>query len=365
MAEPGRQLIDQLAVQVEHNCQLASAAGSGLFSLCGLLLRLRNLYKWEKGLAPWQEEESGRMLDWVAERETRWAEMADQEYQPLRIDGRSLDPFDTEAVNRLLVGTGYVYGAGLAGGLVPVFFLAESLAVGQEMGLTVYWLGRELCHDIYLLPGLRQDGSIYLRHDPMPFLLWDRVADPTSSLAAFCDLGLRGYGLDRQELLADPSRAALEPVLAGEMNGVLWHEIGEAIDGALAAAMLGEVVRRHPATELEHFVRGVKDLLADTGPQGRLARIIQAGHQGMLGMYPVWLGGFPRLLFPEIDPAVRSFAASGDWQVVDQAREAGWARAQEAVRRLTELLAVCHGEEARQRAHDEVIEPLTEGELED
>ena len=173
-------------------------------------------------------------------------------------------------------------------------------------------------------------------------------------------MGLAGYGLDREQLLANPTRKAMATVLAGEMDGVLWHELGEAMDGALASAMLARAVERHGATELEHFVRGVKDLLADTGPQGRIARIIQAKHMGMIGLYPVWLAGFLRLLFPEMDQAVEDLRCSGDWSVIDRARQAGWERAKQAVMDLTPLMALSDVEEVRQKAHDQVITPLTQ-----
>lgn len=359
MAEALPPAVARLVPQVSHNCQLASALGSGRFSLCGLLLRLRNLYKWEVGLAPWQEEESRRMLGWVSEREDLWAEIADDDFLPLELDGRRIEPFDHQAVNQIIEPLGYIYGAGLAGGAVPAFFLARLQSRDTQMGLTVYRLGRELCHDIFLLPGLRQDQNVYLRNEPMRFLLWDRIIDVTQSLKEFCRFGLAAHGLDRERLARRPSWQALAPVMEAEINGVLWHELGEATDGALASNMLGMVVQDHPGSELEHFVRGVKDLLADTGPRGRLSRIIEARHQGMLGFYPVWLAGFPRLLFPEIDDAVRRFMDSGDWQMIDQARQAGWERAQEAVKRLTPLLARHTGERLRDRAHHEVITPLT------
>lgn len=81
-------------------------------------------------------------------------------------------------------------------------------------------------------------------------------------------------------------------------------------------------------------MRGVKDLLADAGPRGRLARIIEQQACGALGFYPAWLAGFPRLMFPEIDPAVLAFAQTGDWQGIEQARQAGWQRANQALEQL-------------------------------
>lgn len=361
MNQDAQNLARELTPQVQRNCDLSNAHGAGRFSLCGLLLRLRNLYKWQRGMAPWQEEESSVMLDWVSRQEEHWDSLLEHGFAPIKLDGRSHDPFEVEAINQALEPAGLIYGAGLAGGLLPVFFLAELNGVSREMGLTIYRLGRELCHDIYLLPGLRQDSRIYLRQGPMPFLLWDRVADPTPSLLPFSRFALAGYGLDYQEVIDHPNWEAFQPVLDGEMLGVRDHELGEAIDGPLAGELLVRVIEEHPASDLEHFVRGVKDLLADTGPHGRLAGIIQSRRQGALGFYPVWLAGFPRLLFPEIDPAVKEFMTTGDWDRVDQARQAGWDRAQEAVSRLSLLTRECSGERLLERARREVIEDLTAG----
>ena len=46
--------------QVLRNCEISDARHAGLFSICGLALRLRDLYKWEKGLDPWVEKDSSR-----------------------------------------------------------------------------------------------------------------------------------------------------------------------------------------------------------------------------------------------------------------------------------------------------------------
>ena len=37
--------------QVLRNCHISYARHAGLYSICGLALRLRDLYKWEMGLA--------------------------------------------------------------------------------------------------------------------------------------------------------------------------------------------------------------------------------------------------------------------------------------------------------------------------
>ena len=49
--------IDDITDQVLENCNIADAQHAGLYSICGLALRLRDLYKWENRLDPWIEND--------------------------------------------------------------------------------------------------------------------------------------------------------------------------------------------------------------------------------------------------------------------------------------------------------------------
>jgi hypothetical protein len=68
---------------VRLNCDIASAGQAGHFSLCGLLMRLRQLYKWEHGLAPWVEPEVADALDWIARREQTWDDLEEASWRTL------------------------------------------------------------------------------------------------------------------------------------------------------------------------------------------------------------------------------------------------------------------------------------------
>jgi hypothetical protein len=357
--EPLSGLAQDLARQTRDNCHRADAAVAGRFSMCGLLLRLRNLYKWETGLPPWREEASAQVLEWVDQREDLWEGFGDVAPQPLRLNGQEIDPLDTEAVNRLIASEGLIYGAGLAGGMLPVFFLGRLQETRRLDGLTVHTLGREMSPDIYFMPGLRQGDQIYLRPEPLAYVLWDKVADPRASQARFVKFGLGEYGLERGELLANPSWQALEPVLEGELQAVLWHEAGEAASGEEAGRVFRQAVSEHPFSEVEHFARGVKDLLADTAPGGRLDAIVSQRAAGPLGFYPAWLFGFPRLLFPEIDAAVMDFMANRDWSAIEEVRQMGQARAAEALAKLAKALENGPGLDTQELVRRQVILPMT------
>ena len=57
--------IEDIIRQVLHNCNLSDSRHAGLYSICGLAMRLRDLYKWENGLAPWIEKDSTEILKWI------------------------------------------------------------------------------------------------------------------------------------------------------------------------------------------------------------------------------------------------------------------------------------------------------------
>ena len=50
---------------VRYNCNVSDARHAGSYSICGLALRLRDLYKWENELDPWIEKDAAQVLDWI------------------------------------------------------------------------------------------------------------------------------------------------------------------------------------------------------------------------------------------------------------------------------------------------------------
>jgi len=95
---------------VRLNCDIASAGQAGHFSLCGLLMRLRQLYKWEHGLAPWVEPEVADALDWVARRELTWDDLEEAPWRSLPWGAAAIDPFEVATLNRHLMPRGLAYG---------------------------------------------------------------------------------------------------------------------------------------------------------------------------------------------------------------------------------------------------------------
>ena len=117
--------ISSLTSQVRYNCAICDSLHAGLFSVCGLAMRLRDLYKWEQGLPPWEERESAEVLEWIEAKENKWENYPENGFEELAIDGRTFDPFDTVGINTSLNPHNIFYGAGYARSLKPTFFLAD------------------------------------------------------------------------------------------------------------------------------------------------------------------------------------------------------------------------------------------------
>src|SRR5512143_3076915 len=104
--------LDVFTRQVKHNCDISDAKFWGYYSICGLLMRYRELYRSEHRLAPWDSIANDEVAKWIQERESLWQALGDKELQQIVFEGKSYDPFDVNGLNSALQDTGLLYGAG-------------------------------------------------------------------------------------------------------------------------------------------------------------------------------------------------------------------------------------------------------------
>lgn len=333
-------LLPEFIRLVRWNCRLASAGGAYHYSLCGLLLRLRQLYKWEHGMQPWQEPDPDAVLAWVAEQEKVWESLEDAPWQNLAWGEATFEPQDVDGVNALLLPLGLAYGAGLSRGMKPTFFLGELAEVRREGELTILILAKELARDLDGTPALCQGSLIYARHEAMGFYVWDRLADPVQQSNEFLKIALAGHGLKLKSLLRDPGahEAQFRDLLAAELEAAIHHEIGEAREPSLRQA-LPLVLASFPQTRVEHWARGLKDALAEANEWGRLSYLIKNRNLPSLALMLAWRPGLYSLLMPELEPACRRVADNGEWQALEEARVQVLSRLRRTAAGLTELMA--------------------------
>ena len=308
--------------QVSENCDISDATHAGLYTVCGLALRLRDLYKWQKGLAPWEERESGEILDWIERKENIWNDLDDREFVPLSILSNTYDPFDTVGINAALEPQGLFYGAGYGRSLKPTFFLAHIEEKKEINGHPVYCLGHELARDLFTMPALHQDNSVILRKESARLILWDQITYIRESGRFALHYGLERCGLQHDDPKA--LRKGLTKVIAVYEDAYIYHETGEIHDAVFDRQTWREVIGDYPHTPVELLARAVKDLLADTNEYGTLRHIIKERNAASLAFYVAFFHGLPKELFPELVNAFRKFVPTSDWQIIEEAVSKGY-----------------------------------------
>ncbi len=306
---------------IQHNCNISDARDNGIYSICTLVLKLRNLYKWEKGLEPWDEPDSPTLLDWIDAKENFWEDIATEEFGPLPLDSSLVDPHDIAVVNKKLP-NGKYYGAGYGRSMKSIFFLADVFKEISVDGCPVLVLGKEKVRELSAPFAMLQDGLIIIRREPLRFFIWDQVQEIQTGSRLPLRFALDAYGVEaRTDLDQQTFREKLDEIVDHEIPCFIHHEIGELREYGLNSETARKLISAYPDSAIELTVRALKDILADTHPDGMLSYIIKERRQASLGFYLGFLDGMRKALFPEIVEAFKGFRDDHDWRRIERARD--------------------------------------------
>jgi hypothetical protein len=327
--------IDAIIEEVLQNCTISDSHHAGLYSVCGLALRLRDLFKWEQGLDPWVEADSAELLEWIGDKEEKWDKLAEENYDEITILSNKYDPFDVGGINAVLEPRGFYYGAGYVHSLKPTFILANLEDKKEIDGHTVYILGRELARDLFTVPALSQDNCILIRKESGKLFLWDRIQFMKKSGRSALRFALKDYGLNEQDPKA--LQHNLGRIFGAEMETYVHHELGEIQDTIFDRNIWREMIAAFPHTPIELLARTVKDLLADTNEYGTLRYVIREHKTASLAFYVAFLDGLRKELFPELIEAFRTFTQERNWQVIERAVSAGYNKAKQLAEKMSSI----------------------------
>ena len=350
--------IESFARQVLKNCEISDAQHAGLYSICGLALRLRDLYKWENDLNPWEEKDSSEILDWIATKEALWEKLGEKKYADLTIGDKYYHPFNTAEINAVLEPYGIFYGAGYAHSLKPTFFLAAIKEKSQTNGYTVYTLERELARDLLTLPALSQDNLILLRTASASLFIWDQIAFIKKSGRPALRFALQNCGLKDQD--AKALQHQMPAILAAQKDNFIYHEIGEMKDSTFDPLIWREIIAAFPHSPVELLARAVKDLLADTNPYGTLCNLTRNRNTAALGFYVAFQDGLIKELFPELRIAFRDFTKTRNWRMIEEAVASGYRNAKNLTEKIVHIFQTGKQNQNLQWAKDEIERRLLE-----
>jgi hypothetical protein len=330
--------IQTLAPQVKKNCNISDAHYWGWYSVCGLLLRLRELYRAERGKKLWEGIQREDISQWIEERENLWREFEGRAFEDIVINNNAYKPFEVQKINSILNKENLIYGAGYGIHMKPSFFLADLLSRYSVDGHAVYIGGKEYARDLADHPAMVQDGVIYGRLDTTRLHLWEKFEElkskgPDSPLT----FAFSKYNITKEEGTIEELEQRMSELSLSQLETYIHHEVGEAFEGLLLGNAWEDLVIECSGTKAEFFARSVKDILADTSEKGMAKYIIEHKREGSLGFYIVFLQGYRRLIFTEIKDAFKKFASTSDWELIEEARQAGYRKAKSYADRLLSL----------------------------
>lgn len=339
----------QLANVVQHNCHISDARHAGDYGLCTFLLKMREYYRWENELPFSRTLPKDELGNWLTTREQLWCGMEDDDFTPLPLGHRELDPFDAESANRELLPLGYVYSAGYGRLQKPVFFLGRLMRIEERSGFTTLVSSCEYARELAAPPAMLQGRTIFVRLESVRRYLWEKIEEwqwrkQHNAMART----LASY-----DFIAD-TEAALARMADNEMETMILHEVGEAMAGELLGDAWPEMTLAVAHTRNELAARAVRDLLADC--LSTLPALLERANLPALHFYFATFDAPRRQLFPEALEAYEHFlrcnALDRLWQVVNEGKErwlatARWLLALDPGARETALKAMLEDTSAR------------------
>jgi len=318
--------IGRVREQVKYNCNVSDAGYWGYYSICGLLLRMRDLFRSEQGLEFYEPIDMARISPWIEERDSLWRSLQNEELRNLEIGSECFPPFAVDEINRALSGTGLLYGAGYGRHMKPNFFLARLEEVRSGGDCDVYITGRELERDIDTVPAMLQGKKIFVRKERVKGLLWEKFHEMASrKYAGVLDYAFGEFGISRDDAVSEGLDRRIDEVVERVTELLVLHETGEAMEDRGPEAWL-DLLARFRGSKEEYVLRAIKDVLADCSEHGPIKFIVSSEDRGLLGFYVALLTGLHKAVFPEMIEAFQEFAECDKWEKIEEVRERGYYR---------------------------------------
>lgn len=328
--------IKDIVRDVKYNCNVSDAKFWGHYSICGLLLRMRELYKNEKGLKPWETISSEDMTAWIEERESLWRELEDKDFQPINIDGKRYSPFDVESINRILNQRGLLYGGGYGTFGKPTFFISRLIKKTEFLDYNIYYAGEELCRDLSNSMAMLQGICIFIRSESIRLILWEKVSEMRARrFKGLLDKAFEVYNIGKTSPTGSDLYERLGEISDDIKDIFVYHEIGEAVEDSYGIQLID---LSFSDKWLELHLRGIKDILADTSNKGPLRFIIDKRDEKLLIFYLIFLDGIRKILFPEIINSYQDFLDNPDWSLIENARNRGYERARSIIEGISSII---------------------------
>lgn len=294
-----------LCETVQKNCNISDACHAANYTLCVYLLKMREYFRWENGYSYNDVLPKEDVGNWVQERENLWESLEQENFIPLKIDGKEFDPFDADNINKALAPKGYVYSGGIGLRAAPHFFLAKLESKEVYNDFTMYVSAEECARDLTAPPAMTQGSSVFIRRESLRRLLWEKFQEwQWHKYENAMARALSYYDFDKNV------DHALDQITDNELEAAALHEIGEFIASQELSESWREMIVNLPRSRAEMMARAVKDLLADC--LSTLPGLIENYNPASLHFYAANLVGMRKELFPSFQDAYQTWVDTQD-----------------------------------------------------
>jgi len=283
---------------VQRNCHLSDSWYAQDYGLCTYLLKMRELYRWEKKLpltAPLSKAEVG---EWLEQREQLWEQLSNESLVCLPIAHDCYDPFDIVPINQHLLPHGLVYSAGYERLGKPSFFIGRLICREWREGAEIFVTDEEYVRDLTAPPAMTLASSIFIRRESLQRYLWEKLANWQPSNQAVAQI------LDLYGFQETPQRA-LDKLTDTEMETLIYHEMGELQVSRLLGERWETLLASLLGSPAERVARAVRDHLADC--LVTLPMLLERQQVSSLLFYWVNLQGLRKEIFPSLVAAYQKW----------------------------------------------------------
>ena len=292
---------------VRANCHIADAHHATDYTLCVYLLKMREYFRWEHGIAFNETLPHQQLTSWLSKRESQWESLEQSEFGQIPVRGTIHDPFDAEAINQSLNDLGFVYSSGYGRNMKPMFFLASLETREQVNGYTLLVSGKEYARDLASPPAMSLGKTIFVRRESLRRMLWEKVEEwRWNKPANAMQNALNCYDFD------NAVESSLDAMTDNELASTKLHEIGEVMAGELLGEDWETMLASIPHSKAEIMVRAVRDHLADA--LSTLPGLLTDMNAASLHFYIANLTNMRKDLFPRLVAAYEIWTVSGNTQ---------------------------------------------------
>ena len=323
-----------LTTTIQHNCHISDAQFAGQYTLCVFLLKMREYYRWEKGIPLSHPLPRKPLGDWLTAREAFWDELDTQSFAPLTIHGQTYDPFDTAAINQHLLPLGYVYSGGIGVYHKPYFFLGRLEKSASQGDITLLVSAEEYARDLVAPPAMLLDDTVFIRKESLRRVIWERIEEWHYKKRQDTPMA-RPLACYQKNPSTEDMETILDLFTANELEAVLLHEAGEAQATELLGQAWEELLDTLPRSRAELLARAVRDHLADC--LSTLPVLVETENTPSLHFYFANFNGMRRELFPEALEAYQGWVDSGNLMPLKRLYQSGRQRWQALAQQMLDL----------------------------